>query len=122
MTLQSLGLWTAFMLCNSGYGYGYGYGSGGGYGGGYGDGSGNGYGDGDGDGGGYGGGDGDGYGIGDGSGGGGGGGRGDPHPTNKLSAMTVPEDPLCTRLLSDKYPDINFYICQLQLMRGKHNE
>lgn len=86
-------------------------------------GSGNsGYFDGDGNGceygygGGYGGGDGDGYGIGDGGGGGGGGGRGDPHPTNKLSAMTVPEDPLCTRLLSDKYPDINFYLAQLHLM------
>jgi hypothetical protein len=25
----------------------------------------------------------------------------------------------CTRLLSDDYPDINFYICQLKLMRGR---
>ena len=92
------------MLCTSGYGYGYGYGSGGGGGYGGGDGYGDGYGGGIG------------YGYGDGNG------RGDPHPTNKLSAKAVPEDPLCTRLLSDNYPDINFYICQLQLMRGKPNE
>ena len=45
-------------------------------------------------------------------------GKGDPHPANKLSAKAVPEDPACTRLLSDNYPDINFYICQLQLIRG----
>jgi hypothetical protein len=36
--------------------------------------------------------------------------------------MAVPEDLACTRLLSDNYPDINFYICQLQLIRGKQNE
>ena len=99
------------MLCNNGYGKGCKYGDGGGYGYGYGDGYGYGYGFGNG----YG----DGYGFRYGLKGCG---RGDPHPTNKLSAMAVPEDPLCTRLLSDNYPDINFYICQLQLMRGKQNE
>jgi len=92
------------MLCNNGYGkrrgngneYGYvdGNGNGDGYGYGY---SGEGYG--------Y------GYGSGD--------GKGDPHPTNKLSAMAVPEDPACTRLLTNRYPDINFYICQLQLLKGR---
>ena len=105
------------MLCNNGYGkgYGFGYGHRDGYGYGhgdrYGDGKGVINGDGDGDGAGF------GYGK-----NGNGNGRGDPHPTNKLSAMAVPEDPACTRLLTNRYPDINFYICQLQLMRGKQNE
>ena len=46
-------------------------------------------------------------------------GRGDPNPNNQLSARGLPEDPSCTRLLSYQYPDINFYICQLQLLKGK---
>jgi hypothetical protein len=29
------------------------------------------------------------------------------------------ENPLCTRLLANDYPDINFYICQLQLLKGR---
>ncbi len=77
---------------------------------GYGDGhsntSGNGYGDGE-------------YQGGDNNENGYGNGHGDPHPANKLSAMSIPEDPYCTRLLADNYHDINFYICQLQLLKGR---
>lgn len=29
------------------------------------------------------------------------------------------ENPYCTRLLTNRYPDINFYICQLQLLKGR---
>jgi hypothetical protein len=106
------------MLCNKGYGDGKEYGGvngdGHGYGYGYGNRSARGYGHG--------------YRYGEGHGNGDGCGKanyksgngiGDPHPTNKLSAKGVPEDPACTRLLSDDYPDINFYICQLKLMRGR---
>ena len=46
-------------------------------------------------------------------------GRGDPNPNNQLSARGLSEDPSCTRLLSYHYPDINFYICQLQLLKGR---
>jgi len=46
-------------------------------------------------------------------------GRGDPNPDNQLSARGVPEDTSCTRLLADNNPDINFYICQLQLLKGR---
>ena len=93
------------------HGDSYGDGNGGGDGDTFGDGYGYGNGSGHGDGNGYGNGYGFRYGL-------KGCGKGDPHPTNKLSAKAVPEDLACTRLLSDAYSDINFYICQLQLMRG----
>ena len=94
------------MLCSNGYGYGDGHGfrNGDGHGKGLKGGSGGGYGTG------Y------GYKYGDGNGGG----MGRPYHPNKYDLLkAVSEGPACTRLLSDDYPDINFYMCQMQLMRGK---
>lgn len=77
----------------NGYGYGYGYGKG--------------YGKGYGDGGGYGGGYGYGLILGDGE-------------ISEYGEPDREEEQLsCTRLLTDKYPEINYYLCQLHVINSK---